>query len=170
VWQSGSVRVVLYQPEIPQNAGSVLRTAACLGVAVAIIEPAGFPVSDSRFRRAGMDYLDAVALERHVSWGAFETWLQRARAERGCRLILATTRAALAYTSFGFAANDVLLFGRESAGVPQEVHGAADARILIPMRAGMRSLNVAVAAGMILGEALRQTRGFPALRRESDGE
>jgi len=151
------VRLALYQPDIPQNTGTMLRMAACLGVAVDIVEPAGFDVSDRNFRRAGLDYLDALDVTRHPSWNAFEAW----RAERGLRLVLATTKAALPYTAFGFGRGDVVLVGRESAGVPDAVHGAADARVVVPMRPGLRSLNVAVAAAMILGEALRQTGAFP---------
>src|SRR4051812_9697765 len=151
------VRLALYQPDIPQNTGTILRLAACLGVAVDIIEPAGFDVSDRNFRRAGLDYLDHIAITRHVSWRAFEDQ----RDASGGRLILATPKTALPYTDFAFADDDVLLLGQESAGVPEVVHQAADARILIPMRPGLRSINVAVAAAMILGEALRQTRSFP---------
>ena len=123
----------------------------------AIIEPAGFPVSDRHFRRSGMDYLDAVTVSRHVSWRAFEDW----RAPTGRRLVLLSTSAALPFTDFAFAPNDILMVGRESAGAPPEVHAAADARILIPIRPGMRSLNVAVCAAMALGEALRQTGLYP---------
>ncbi|MDQ4137059.1 MAG: tRNA (cytidine(34)-2'-O)-methyltransferase, partial [Pseudomonadota bacterium] len=149
-------RLALYQPDIPQNTGTILRLAACLGVAVDIVEPAGFDVSDRNFRRAGLDYLDRVEIARHRSWRAFEYW----RAAQGRRLVLATTQGSLPYTEFTFAEGDILLFGRESAGVPEEVHEAADARVVIPMRPGLRSLNVAVAAAMILGEALRQTAAF----------
>ena len=152
------LRLALYQPDIPQNTGTMVRLSACLGVAVDIIEPAGFPVSDRAFRRAGMDYLDAVEIVRHASWRAFEA----GRAASGARLVLATTRAALPYHAFRFAPGDVVLMGRESAGAPEEVHEAADARILVPMRPGLRSLNVAVTAAMILGEALRQLDAFPA--------
>jgi tRNA (cytidine/uridine-2'-O-)-methyltransferase len=144
----------LYQPDIPQNAGTMLRTCACLGVSVAIVEPAGFPVSDRHFRRAGMDYLDHVAIDRHVSFRAFEEW----RAQTGRRLVLLTTQAAEPYSLFAFRPDDVLMVGRESAGAPPEVHAAADARIVIPISPQLRSLNVAVAAGMVLGEAIRQTR------------
>jgi tRNA (cytidine/uridine-2'-O-)-methyltransferase len=150
--------LALYQPDIPQNTGTMLRLAACLGVPVAIIEPAGFDVSDRNFRRAGLDYLDQVAIARHPSWRAFQAW----RAADGRRLVLATTRAATAYTDFAYRPEDVILLGRESAGVPEEVHAAADARVMIPMRPGLRSLNVAVAAAMLLGEVLRQTASFPA--------
>jgi tRNA (cytidine/uridine-2'-O-)-methyltransferase len=150
------MRLALYQPDIPQNAGTMMRMAACLGVAVDLIEPAGFDSSDRNLRRAGLDYLDHLALTRHVSFSAFEV----SRREAGARLILATTRAAAPYVAFGFRPGDILMVGRESAGVPDAVHDAADARIVVPMRPGLRSLNVAVSAAMILGEALRQT-GFP---------
>lgn len=150
------IRLALYQPDIPQNTGTMLRMAACLGVAVDIVEPAGFDVSDRNFRRAGLDYLDRIEIVRHVSWRAFEAW----RAERRLRLVLASTKAATPYTQFGFAPGDILLLGRESSGAPEEVHAAADARVVVPMRPGMRSLNVAVAAAMMLGEALRQTGAF----------
>jgi len=153
------MRVALYQPDIPQNAGTILRLCACLDVAVDMIEPAGFQASDRAFRRAGLDYLDSVDLTRHRSFAAFQTW-RRERAP--ARLILLTTRAETAYTDFAFAPGDILLLGRESAGVPASIQEAADARIRIPLRAGLRSLNVAVAAAMVLGEALRQTEGFPS--------
>lgn len=144
--------LALYQPDIPQNAGTILRMCACLGFGAAIIEPAGFPVSDRHFRRAGMDYLDHVAIARHASFSAFDAWRRR----EGARLILLSTKASLAYTEFRFEAGDILLLGRESAGAPEEVHQAADARLLIPLRNSMRSLNVAVAAAMVAGEAARQ--------------
>ena len=153
------MRLALYQPDIPQNTGTMLRLAACLGVPVDIIEPAGFDVSDRNFRRAGLDYLDHADITRHASWGTFEDW----RMNAGLRLVLATTKAALPYTDFLFAPNDILLLGRESAGVPEDVHEATDARVIIPMREGLRSMNVAVAAAIILGEALRQTASFPLL-------
>lgn len=148
------VRIALYQPDIPGNTGTILRMAACLGAAVDIIEPAGFDLSDRALRRAGMDYLPAVTLSRHLNWEEFERW----RGPTGRRLVLATTRAARPYTAERFRSDDILLFGRETAGVPGDVHSRADARILVPMVEGRRSLNVAVAAAMILGEALRQTR------------
>jgi tRNA (cytidine/uridine-2'-O-)-methyltransferase len=147
------MRIALYQPDIPQNTGTILRLCACLGLEAHIIEPAGFPTSDRAFRRAGMDYLDAVAIVRHPSWLQFETW----RRQKRHRLVLFSTSADTSYLDYAFAASDILLFGRESAGVPQKVHDAADARLLIPLRPGMRSLNVAVAAAMAAGEALRQT-------------
>ena len=151
------MRLALYQPDIPQNAGALMRLCACLGVALDIIEPCGFLLSDRNFRRAGMDYAPKAELHRHESWERF----QAGRAV-SCetRLILLTTRAAKPYFEFTFAPGDTLLVGRESAGVPEEVHQAADARVLIPMRPGLRSLNVAQAAAMVLGEALRQTGGF----------
>jgi tRNA (cytidine/uridine-2'-O-)-methyltransferase len=149
------MRIALYQPDIAQNTGTILRLAACLGVEAHIIEPAGFPTSDRAFRRAGMDYLDSVQLLRHVTWAAFEQW----RREHALRLVLFTTRAERSYLDHRFSGNDVLLFGRESAGVPEEVHAAADARLLIPMRPGLRSLNVAMACAMAVGEALRQMGG-----------
>jgi tRNA (cytidine/uridine-2'-O-)-methyltransferase len=150
------MHVALYQPDIAANAGTILRLAACLGLAAHIIEPAGFPTSDRAFRRAGMDYLDQVTLTRHDSWRAFEDW----RRAEALRLVLFTTRAAQPYLAHAFRPDDVLLFGRESAGVPQEVHAAADARLVIPMQAGLRSLNVALACAMAVGEALRQADGF----------
>jgi tRNA (cytidine/uridine-2'-O-)-methyltransferase len=149
------MHIALYQPDIPQNAGTILRLCACLGITAHIIEPAGFPTSDRAFRRAGMDYLDAVEIVRHASWPAFEAWRRRS----GQRLVLFTTAAALSYLDFQYCSDDILLFGRESAGVPQAVHDAADARLAIPMRPGLRSLNVATAAAMAAGEALRQAGG-----------
>jgi tRNA (cytidine/uridine-2'-O-)-methyltransferase len=155
---SPSMRLALYQPDIPQNTGTILRLCGCLGIEAHIIEPAGFPSSDRAFRRAGMDYLDAVAITRHASWQDFEDWRRAA----ACRLALFTTKATKSYLDFSFAPDDVLLFGRESAGVPEAVHAAADAKLLIPMQPGMRSLNVAMAAAIAAGEALRQTSGMPA--------
>lgn len=151
------MRLTLFEPDIPQNTGAILRLAACLGVTVEIIEPCGFLLDDRRLRRAGMDYLDHVDLVRHRSWAAY----CNDRGDEAGRLVVLTTRAATRYDSFEFRADDALILGRESAGVPDGVHAAADARLLIPMAAGMRSLNVAVAAAMVLGEALRQTGGFP---------
>ena len=154
------MRIALYQPDIAQNTGTILRLCACLGIAAHIIEPTGFPSSDRAFRRAGMDYLDQVELTRHVSWSAFLRW----RADRASplpRLIVFSTRATTSYLDHRFGPGDILLFGRESAGLPDEVHGAADARLVIPMRQGLRSLNVAIAAAIAAGEALRQTGGYP---------
>jgi tRNA (cytidine/uridine-2'-O-)-methyltransferase len=146
------LRIALYQPDIAGNTGTILRLAACLGLAVDIIEPAGFDLSDRALKRAGMDYLEMAALTRHVDWHAFEAW----RASQARRLVLMSTRAALPYASFTFRASDILLFGRESAGVPDHVHDAADARLIIPMREGARSVNVALSAAMVAGEAIRQ--------------
>ncbi len=148
------LHIALYQPDIPGNTGTILRLAACLGLKVHVIEPAGFDISDRNLKRAGMDYVASVALTRHVNWQAFQDWRQSS----GRRLVLASTKAALTYVRFEFRPDDVLLFGRESAGVPDHVHEAADARLLIPMVEGQRSINVAMSAAMIAGEALRQTR------------
>jgi tRNA (cytidine/uridine-2'-O-)-methyltransferase len=148
------MRIALFQPDIPQNTGTILRLCACLDVEAHIIEPAGFPVTDRHFRRAGMDYLDQVKIVRHVAFREFETW----RRDAGLRLLLLTTRAARSYLDCRYGEADILLVGRESAGVPDEVFSAADERLKIPMQGGMRSLNVAMAAAMALGEALRQTR------------
>jgi tRNA (cytidine/uridine-2'-O-)-methyltransferase len=147
------MQIALYQPDIPQNAGTILRLCACMGVAAHIIEPAGFAISDRHFRRAGMDYLDQVKWTRHDSWTKFEEW----RRLDGCRLLLLTTKGATPYLDFHYQASDILLLGRESAGVPQAVAEAADARLVIPIQPGLRSLNVAMAAAIALGEALRQT-------------
>ncbi len=151
------MRLALYQPDIPQNTGTILRLAACLDVPVDVIGPAGFDMTDRNLRRAGLDYLDHVKLERHES---FATYLEARRALPG-RLVLLSSHANLNHTGFTFEAGDTLLLGRESAGVPQEVHDRADARLRIPMAPHMRSLNIAVAAALVLGEALRQTGGFP---------
>jgi len=159
-----AARLALFQPDIAPNAATILRLCACLSVEAHIIEPAGFPTSDRAFRRAGMDYLDEVALVRHVSWDAFEAW----RTREHLRLVLLSTRAALPYVDYAFRSDDVLLLGRESAGVPRKVHAAADVRLVIPMRPGLRSLNVAVAAAMVLGEALRQLGGFGPLPSSAD--
>lgn len=151
------MRIALYEPDIPQNTGTILRTCACLGVEAHIIEPAGFPVTDRAFRRAGMDYLEEVTIVRHGSFAAFEDWRREAR----LKLVLLTTAAEPSYLDHTYSARDVLLLGRESAGVPDAVHRAADVRLRIPIRSGLRSLNIAVAAAMVAGEALRQTGGFP---------
>ena len=150
------MRLALYEPDIPQNAGSLMRLGACLGVGIDIIEPCGFLLSDRNFRRAGMDYLKSADIRRHESWARFHEGFAG-------RLILLTTAGATPYADFAFQPGDTLLVGRESAGVPDEVHAHANARLVIPMRAGLRSLNVAQAAAMVLGEALRQTAGFPGM-------
>lgn len=151
------MRLALYQPDIPQNTGTILRMAACLGVGVDVIGPTGFDMTDRALRRAGLDYLAHVDLVRHVDWSAFA----RRHLEDGTRLVLATTRGAIAHTEANFAPDDVILLGRESAGVPDAVHAAARLRVRIPIAQGLRSLNIAVAGAMILGEALRQTGSYP---------
>ncbi len=146
-------RIALYQPDIPGNTGTILRMAACLGFAVDLIEPAGFDVSDRNLKRAGMDYLDTAALTRHVHWEAFAETLN------GRRLVIASTKAAQNYTKFSYDSHDVLLFGRESSGLPDTIHQLAQAAIIIPMQPGARSLNLAVSVAMIAGEARRQIAG-----------
>ena len=149
------MRLALFEPDIPQNAASIIRTCACFGIPVDVIEPCGFLFNDAGFKRAGLDYLERAEMTRHPSWAAF-------RAGFSGRLVLLTTKGTLPYTGFAFESRDTLVLGRESAGVPEFLHKAADARVRIPMRAGLRSLNVAQAGAMVLGEALRQTKGFPA--------
>jgi tRNA (cytidine/uridine-2'-O-)-methyltransferase len=146
------LRIALYQPDIPGNTGTIIRTAACFGLSVDIIEPAGFDLSDRALKRSGMDYVEQATLTRHLNWQAFNAW----RLSEKRRLILATTKAAVSYTAFAFEPGDILLFGRETSGVPDTVHDSVDARIIVPMMAGRRSLNLAVSVGMIAGEALRQ--------------
>jgi tRNA (cytidine/uridine-2'-O-)-methyltransferase len=153
-----ALTLALFEPDIPQNTGTMLRMCACLGLDAALIEPAAFSISDPRFRRAAMDYLDHVRLMRHASWRAFLA----CRVANPGRIILLTTRASLAYTEFAYAAGDILLVGRESAGVPEAVHAAADVSVRVPMHPGLRSLNVAIAAAMVAGEALRQIRSARA--------
>ena len=147
------MQIALFQPDIPQNTGTILRLCACLGLPAHIIEPAGFAFSDRLFRRAGMDYLDHVSVTRHDSWSKFDDW----RAAHGYRLLLFTTRGATDYLDFRYGPSDIILLGRETTGVTDEVVAAADARLVIPIKPGLRSLNVAVAAAMAVGEALRQT-------------
>lgn len=148
------MRLALYQPEIPQNAGTMIRMAACFGLPVDIIEPCGFIFDDRRFERAGMDYLKETEINRYVSFDAY------LKEKPQGRLILLTTKSSLPYTRFQFEKDDILLMGRESAGVPEEVHKQADGRVLIPMKKQMRSLNVAISCGIVLGEAMRQTGLF----------
>ena len=150
------MRLALYQPDIPQNLGTMLRLAACLNVGVDIIEPCGFPLDDKRIKRAGMDYLAAIDFSRHKSWDEFLSL-------KSGRVILMSTKSSTSLLRFEFRASDILLLGRESAGVPETVHAECDKRLLIPMAKGKRSLNVAVAAAIALGEGLRQTNGFPPL-------
>jgi tRNA (cytidine/uridine-2'-O-)-methyltransferase len=154
------MRLALYEPDIPQNCGTILRLCACLGVEVDIIEPCGFVFSDVRLRRAGLDYLPLAAYRRHDSFTAF------CRCLAG-RCILLTTKASFPHMHYTFLRSDTLLFGSEGAGVPLHVHERADARLLVPMKPGMRSLNIAVCAGLVLGEALRQTKGFPETANNS---
>lgn len=150
------MRLALYEPDIPQNAGTLMRLCACLGVSMDVIEPCGFLFSNSALRRAGMDYLDQADVVRHASWDAYVS----TRAKSAGRLVLLSARAALPYTEFRFETDDTILLGRESAGAPPFVHAAADTSLRIPLRKGMRSLNVALAGAMVLGEALKQTGGF----------
>ena len=149
--------LALYEPDIAANTGAMLRTCACFGASAALIEPMGFVFSEPKFRRAGMDYLQALTIDRHVSFAAFEAW----RRGRARRLVLLTTRAETSLWDFAFKPGDVLMVGRESAGVPENVHSGADARVKIPILAPLRSLNVGVSAGIALGEAVRQfSRGI----------
>ena len=152
------MRLALFQPDIPQNVGAAIRLAACMGVPLDLIEPCGFPLSDRSLKRAAMDYGAAADIVRHDSWAAF----QAARGDG--RLVLFTTGAAEPFHRFAFDPSDTLLFGRESAGAPEDVHAAADARLWIPIQPETRSLNVVTAAALALGEALRQTHGWPSDR------
>lgn len=154
------MRLALFQPDIPQNTGTLLRLGACLDVALDIIEPCGFIFNEKAMRRAGMDYLEQVSYRRHNSWQNFLAFRQEHPEEYG-RLVLMTTHASNPYTEFDFKKNDIILMGRESAGVPQEVHETVDARLLIPMNKNARSINMAISAAMVLGEGLRQTHLFP---------
>jgi tRNA (cytidine/uridine-2'-O-)-methyltransferase len=151
------MRLALFQPDIPQNLGAALRLTACLAVPLDVVEPCAFPLSDKSLRRAALDYADKAVFRLHASWNAFLAAPER----QDGRLILFTTRGAAPLHGFAFEPGDTLLMGRESAGVPQEVHAAAEARLFIPLAPGMRSLNVVAAASIGLGEALRQTLGFP---------
>lgn len=153
------MRVALYEPDIPQNTGAILRLATCLGVAVDIIEPAGFVMTDKRLKRAGMDYIDRASIRTHASWRAFEA--ARTSAPAAHRLVLLTTSGDTSHVAFRFRPDDILMVGRESVGVPADVEAAADARIRIPIREGLRSLNVATALAIVLGEALRQLDLYP---------
>ena len=154
------MRLALFQPDIPQNTGTLLRLGACLDLALDIIEPCGFIFNEKALRRAGMDYLEQVSYRRHNSWQEFLAFRQMHPDEYG-RIVLMTTHASYPYTDFHFEKNDIILMGRESAGVPEEVHHTADARLLIPMNPNARSINMAVSAAMVIGEALRQTNLFP---------
>ncbi len=147
-----TLHLALYQPDIPANTGSMMRLCACLGVPLDIIEPCGFVWDDKKLRRVAMDYIDHLSYVRHTSWQTFDEQIGKRR------LVLLTTKGASPYTSFTFQPDDLIMVGRESAGVPDDVHGRADARLVIPMNPQIRSLNVALSAAMVLGEALRQTR------------
>ncbi len=154
--QPAPIRLALFEPDIAQNAGTLMRLGACLGVPVDLIEPCGFDASDRNLKRAGLDYLQHVTLVRHVSFPHFEAW----RRAQGHRLVLSTTKGAVRHCDFTFHPGDIVLLGRESAGAPDYVHQAAEARVVIPMQPGLRSLNIAVAGAMLVGEALRQVGGF----------
>ena len=156
------MRLALFQPDIPQNTGTLLRLGACLDVEVDIIEPCGYIFSEKTLKRAGMDYLDLVKYRRHHSWEHFLQYRAEHPEEYG-RIVLLTTKASEPYYDFNFQPNDIILMGRESAGVPEEVHQTADARLLIPMNHKARSINVAVSAVMVVGECLRQTQMFPSM-------
>lgn len=151
------MHIALYQPDIPPNTGTIIRMAACLDVTVHIIEPCGFPFGEKSFRRAGMDYIDQSKIIRHISWDAFLDVMGEKR------IILLSTKAAEPYMDFKFEDDDILLLGRESAGVPDDVHKRADHRLIIPMTPDTRSLNIALSAAMVLGEALKQTNQFPKM-------
>ena len=156
------MRLALFQPDIAQNTGTLLRLGACLDLPIDIIEPCGFLFNDKGLKRAGMDYLNMADFRRHASWDDFLLYREEHQDQYG-RLVLLTTHASIPYTSFEFAKNDIILMGRESAGVPDIVHQTVDARLLIPMNKNARSLNVAVSAVMVIGEALRQTNLFPQI-------
>lgn len=160
---SAPLLLALFEPDIAQNAGAMMRTCACLGVDAAIIEPAGFRIGDSRFRRAGMDYLNALTIKTHASWAGFEAW----RASAGRRLVLLTTRGSTRLWDFAFREGDIILVGRESAGVPEAVSASADRRLVIPMRPGLRSLNVGIAATIAVTEALRQLGRLPSMTSQA---
>lgn len=156
------MRLALFQPDIPQNTGTLLRLGACLDLPLDIIEPCGFIFNEKAMKRAGMDYLGMATYKRHNSWEDFLAYRKENPEEYG-RIILLTTHATTAYTDFKFLPNDIILMGRESAGVPEAVHQLADSRLLIPMNQNARSINVAVSAVMVIGEALRQTNLFPKI-------
>lgn len=158
------MRLALFQPDIPQNTGTLMRLCACLDLPIDIIEPCGFIFNEKAMRRAGMDYLDLVNYKRHDSWQDFLAFREQNPKEYG-RIILLTTHATCAYTDFKFEPNDIILMGRESAGVPEIIHQIADSRLIIPMNSNARSINVAVSAVMVIGEALRQTNLFPCLKK-----
>jgi len=160
------MRLALYQPDIPQNTGTLIRLGACLGIGVDIIEPTGFPWGDRALKRAGLDYWEFAEVQRHADWDSFYKAQKGIEDHPAGRLVLLTTKGDTAYTDFSFEPGDTLLLGQETAGAPPEVHAAADARVIIPMQEGRRSINIALAAAMVLGEALRQTRGFADINRD----
>ncbi|MDC0498383.1 tRNA (cytidine(34)-2'-O)-methyltransferase [Alphaproteobacteria bacterium] len=150
------MRIALYQPDIPQNTGNIFRLGACLGVSVDIIEPTGFIFDDKKFKRSAMDYIDHIDYKRHIDWQQFYDWSQ----EKKCRLILMTTKARQSFYEFEFHSSDILLFGRESAGVPDNIHQIVDHRLTIPMKEGVRSINLSSSVALVLGEGLRQTNSI----------
>ena len=150
------MRLALFEPDIPQNTGTLMRLCACMNVPMDIIEPCGFILSDKNLQRAGMDYINHLDMTKHLNWEAFKAM------QAGKRLVLMSTKASEPFIDFEFRTEDVLIAGRESAGVPEHVHQQCDARVFIPMQSGMRSLNVALASAIVLGEALRQTKGYPS--------
>jgi len=150
------MRIALYQPDIPQNTGNIFRLGACLGFKIEVIMPAGYIFEDKRFKRSSMDYSQFVKYKKHLDWEEFYKWSKKNK----YRLILLTTKSNKKYTDYSFKKNDILLFGRESAGVPEEVHSVADERLLIPMKKKMRSINISSAVSLVIGEAYRQLRLF----------
>lgn len=156
------MRLALFQPDIPQNTGTLLRLGACLDLPIDIIEPCGFIFNEKSMKRAGMDYIEKANYKRHNSWADFLKYREENPNEYG-RLVLLTTKASIPYTEFEFKENDIILMGRESAGVPDSVHQMVDSRLIIPMNANARSINVAVSAVMVIGEALKQTNLFPKI-------
>ena len=150
------MRIALYQPDIPQNTGNIFRLGACLGVSIDIIEPTGFIFDDKRFKRSAMDYLDHIDYKRHIDWQHFYDW----KKENNFRLILMTTKSQKSLYNFKFNPSDILLFGRESAGVPKNIHNIVDHRLKIPMKGGVRSINLSSSVALVLGEGLRQTNQF----------
>ena len=150
------MRIALYQPDIPQNTGNIFRLGACLGVEVDIIEPTGFFFDDKKFKRSAMDYIDYLNYKKHVDWGHFYQWVK----ENHFRLILMTTKSQKSYYNFKFHSSDILLFGRESSGVPNEIHKTVDHRLTIPMKNGLRSINLSSSVALVLGEGLRQINNF----------
>jgi tRNA (cytidine/uridine-2'-O-)-methyltransferase len=149
------MRIALYQPDIPQNTGNIFRLGACLGVAVDIIEPTGFIFDDKKFKRSAMDYINHLNYKRHLDWEHFFKWVK----DNQCRLILMTTKSEKSYYKFKFEPSDILLFGRESAGVPNDVHNIVDYRLTIPMKNEVRSINLSSSVALVVGEGLRQING-----------